>query len=102
MKKARASTKRAARKSTHARLKNRGTSIHEGPVVVSGMARDALNIFKGGVRAALQGLSMRDVAVMVKTSEGPVIGVPVVKNGVVVSFRANGSAGKSGSTAGKR
>jgi hypothetical protein len=104
MKRARASTKRASRKSAPVRVKTRGASLNNRPVVVSGMARDALNIFRGGVQAALQGLSMREVAVMVKTSNGTVVGVPVVKNGVVVSFRTNGtgSARKSGSTTGKR
>lgn len=86
----------------HAGAKRAPVVIQEGPVAAAGIAQDALHVFKGGVRVALERLSRRHVPVMVKTSHGPVIGVPVVKNGVV-SVRTNANSGdKSRVTATRR
>lgn len=106
MKKRSRSTKRSASKTTAARMKTgrsmrkRGANsrkskrvsvvIGEASRPVEGVAREALVVFRSGVRAALQRLSKEHVPVMVKTEHGPVIGVPRVKNGVVTIASGKG------------
>lgn len=103
MKKRSSLSKRASRKSGRVAQGREGVTIHRVAGDFGGVARDALNVFRGGVRVALEGLSDRDVAVMIKTPEGPVVGVPVMENGVFVGMRTNmNSSGGSGSKGAKR